>query len=67
MEGLDWWESALESAIQKLADNLRVAVLLDREESFRHALALFRDFRNAVEALVLLRKGWIMRVPLRGE
>ena len=41
MEGLDWWESALESAIQKLADDLRVAVLLDREESFRHAVALF--------------------------
>lgn len=65
MERLDWWESALESAIQKLADNLRVAVLLDREGSFRHALALFRDFRNAVEALVLLRKGWIMRMPVR--
>jgi len=66
MKELNWWESALESAIQKLADNLRVVVLLDREESFRHAVALFRDFRNAVEALVLLRKGWIIQMPLRG-
>ncbi|RLF14584.1 MAG: hypothetical protein DRN06_06885 [Thermoprotei archaeon] len=63
MERLDWWESALERVIQKLADDLRVTVLLDREESFRHAFALFMDFRDAVEALVLLRKGWVM--PLR--
>jgi len=61
---LDWWESALERAVQKLADDLRVTVLLDREESFRHALALFKDLRNAVEALALIRKGVV--VPLRG-
>jgi len=61
---LDRWESALERAVQKLADDLRVTVLLDREESFRHALALFKDLRNAVEALALIRKGVV--VPLRG-
>ena len=67
MEGaeLDWWEGALEGAIRRLADNLRVVVLLDHEGTFRHALALFRDFRDAVEALALIRNGVV--VSLKGE
>jgi len=67
MEGaeLDWWEGALEGAIRRLADNLRVVVLLDHEGTFRHALALFRDFRDAVEAFALIRSGVVM--PLKGE
>ena len=64
-EGLEWWERALEGAMQRLADNLRVVVLLDHEGTFRHALALFRDFRDAVEALALIRSGMV--VPLKGE
>ena len=63
-EGLEWWERALEGAMQRLADNLRVVVLLDHEGTFRHALALFRDFRGAVEVLALIRRGVVM--PLRG-
>jgi len=62
-EELDWWAEALERAIRRLAGDLKVAVLLDRDDTFNHALALFKDFRDAVEALVLLRSGWI--VPLR--
>ena len=67
MEGaeLDWWEGALEGAIRKLADDLKTTVLLDHEGTFRHALALFKDFRDAVEALALIRSGVVM--PLKGE
>jgi len=61
--GLDWWEGALEGAIRKLADDLKTTVLLDHEGTFRHALALFKDFRDAVEALALIRNGVV--VPLR--
>ena len=62
-EELDWWREALERAVRVLAHDLRMTVALDYEGAFNHALALFKDFRNAVEALVLLRSGWI--VPLR--
>jgi len=66
MEGaeLDWWEGALEGAIRKLADDLKTTVLLDHEGTFRHAFALFKDFRDAVEALALIRSGMV--VSLKG-
>ena len=66
MEGaeLDWWEGALEGAIRKLADDLKTTVLLDHEGAFRHALALFKDLRDAVEALALIRSGVV--VQMRG-
>ncbi len=62
MEGaeLDWWEGALEGAIRKLADDLKTTVLLDHEGTFRHALALFKDFRDAVEALAMIRSGMVV-------
>jgi len=64
MEGaeLDWWEGALERAIRRLAGDLKVAVLLDRDDTFNHALTLFKDFRNAVEALALIRSGVVVRM-----
>ena len=64
MEGaeLDWWEGALEGAIRKLADDLKTTVLLDHEGTFRLALALFKDLRDAVEALALIRSGVVVQM-----
>ena len=55
--------SILEWSLKRLARGF--AVTLKIESSYRHALRLCEELRYVVEALVLLRKGWIMRMPLR--
>jgi len=53
--------SVLEWSLKRLARDL--AVTLKIESSYGHALRLCEELRYVVEALVLLRKGWI--VPLK--
>ena len=53
--------SILEWSLKRLARDF--AVTLKIESSYGHALRLCEELRYVVEALVLLRKGWIM--PLR--
>jgi len=53
--------SILEWSLKRLARDL--AVTLKIESSYGHALRLCEELRYVVEALALLRKGWI--VPLR--
>jgi len=55
------FEAILQYNIAQIAKNL--AVTLKIESSYGHALRLCEELRYVVEALVLLRKGWIM--PLK--
>ena len=54
-------EDMLEWSLKRFAKDLAVTVKI--ESSYRHALLLCEELRNVVEALALLRSGWI--VPLR--
>jgi len=44
----------MEMAMRNLASDLATTVYIDGD--FRHALALAREFRNVVEALLTLRR-----------
>ena len=54
-------EDMLEWSLKRFARDLAVTVKI--ESSYRHALLLCEELRHVVEALALLRSGWI--VPLR--
>ena len=47
-------EDIMEMAMRNLASDLATTVYIDGD--FRHALALAREFRNVVEALLVVRK-----------
>jgi len=47
-------EEMLEVAMRNLASDLATTVYIDGD--FRHALLLYHEFRNVVEALLTLRK-----------
>jgi len=57
------FEAILQYNIAQIAKNL--AVTLKIESSYVHAVRLCEELCYVVEALALLRKGWIMRTPLR--
>ena len=56
--------SILEWSLKRLARDF--AVTLKIESSYGHAVRLCEELCYVVEALALLRKGWIMQAPLRG-